>query len=152
MSLGTLDKLFAKDQDKSRKGVELDVGFNEKDEPIIMVVADINHPDAEKIRRKYEKAFENSRHFPKKRQLVWARFLAESVLRDWKGVLDSDGNELKCTHERKVEALTAHEDLFSMILRFADDRDNFRPDENFDEIGSDNLPPEEDSEKNSQTA
>ena len=35
MGLGTLDKLFAMDEDKAKNGIPVEFGFNEKDEPVV---------------------------------------------------------------------------------------------------------------------
>lgn len=145
MEITTFDEIFATDEDKSAKGIPIEIGFNQNDEPVTLIVADINHPSAQKVHRKYEKAFENSRHIPKKRMLVWARYLSEAVLKDWSGVLDKDGKPVPATFDNKVAVLAKHERLFNEVLRTADSPENFKP----ELVESDEeLTPEEDSEKN----
>jgi len=146
MDFTTFDELFSVDESKSQNGVPIEAGLNHKDEPIIFYISDISSVPAQKIFRKYDKAFESSRHIPKKRSLVWSRFIAEAVLKDWKGVIDKDGNEIPATKENKIAVLSRYEKFLSIVLEETNRSDNFRPDT---DVNPENgLSGEEDSEKN----
>jgi hypothetical protein len=137
----SFDEIYKVDEDKRVNGVEVEFGLNAKDEPITMIVAEIGNPNNRKVMRKYEKALESSRNNKKKRSLIWAKIVAESILLDWKGVLDKNKKEVKPTIDNKVLALVKYEKLFVDIMEAAQDSERFRPDE---------QDPVEESEKNSQ--
>jgi hypothetical protein len=146
MDFSTFDELFAMDEDKSKKGVEIEVGINRNGDPIVFTIGDVSHPDHQRILRKYDKALENSRHIPKKRALVYARFLSEAILKDWRGVIDTEGNEIPATKENKIAVLAKYEKFSSIVVDEMLRTENFRP-----EVNSEDSP-EEDTEKNLSTA
>lgn len=55
-------------------------------------------------------------------------------MKDWSGVLDSDGNEVPYTIENGIEALMKYEKLSIEIMEAATDQENFRPDDDVDEV------------------
>jgi hypothetical protein len=144
MNIGSFDEIYAKDESKSENGVPMDIGINKKGEPIVFIVAEMGNSKNEKTMRRYEKALESARRDKKRRRAVWAKILSESVLLDWKGVLDSDGNEMAPSVQNKITALEKYERLFTDVMTFSQDPENFRPDDG-------EADPAEDSEKNSPT-
>lgn len=127
--MASFDKLYAKDESKSENGVPMEVGFNEKDEPIIFIIAEMGNAKNEKSMRRFEKALESSRRDKTRRRMVWAKILAESVLIDWKGVLDDKGEPIAPTFDNKVQALIKYDKLFTDVMEFAQNTDNFKPDD-----------------------
>lgn len=129
MDFGSLDELYKVDEDKSKDGVPITVGMNQKNQPITMIVAEAGSPLHRKVQRKYDKALESSRRNSQRRRLVLAKIVAESLLKNWSGVLDSDGNEVPYTIESGIEALMKYEKLNIEIMEAATDQENFRPDD-----------------------
>jgi hypothetical protein len=142
MDFDSLEEIYKVDEDKQINGVEVEFGLNKKDEPMIMVVAEIGNPNNKKAMRKYEKALESSRHNKKRRNLIWAKIVAESILINWWGILDSKKREVKPTLENKIAALLKYEKLFVDVMDAAQDSDRFRPDTDSE------VDPVEESEKN----
>lgn len=134
MKFGSLEELYKTDEDKSSKGVPITVGMNEKDDPIIMIVAEAGSPLHKKVQRKYDRALESSRRNPEKRRMVMSKIIAESLLKDWSGVLDSNGNEIPYNSKTGLEALMKYEQLSIEIMEAATDIENFRPDDDVDSV------------------
>lgn len=141
MKIASLEEIYEIDEDKSLNGVEYELGLNVKNEPIILIIAEMGNEKNQKVMRKYDKALETCRHNKKKRQMVWAKIIAESILLDWSGMLDTKKKEVPATMENKIETLIEYEGLFLDIMEASQDKDRFRPD-------NDDINPEEDSEKN----
>lgn len=140
MEFESLEEIYKVDEDKQINGIDIEFGLNAKDEPMTMVVAEIGNPNNQKVMRKYEKALESSRNNKKKRSLIWAKIVAESILINWKGILDSKKKEIPANIENKIAALVKYEKLFVDIMEAAQDGERFRPDDETD--------PSEESEKN----
>jgi len=138
----SLEKLYKTDENLSINGVEITVGYNEKDEPVIMIIAEAGNPNHTKAQRRHSRALESSRNSDKRRKLVMSEIIYDGkILRGWKGVLDSKGKEVPFTRENAIEALTKYDRLMSDVISAADDPMNFRPEEEIIE--------KEESEKNS---
>jgi hypothetical protein len=151
MDFDTLNELYATDEDKALNGVKIEIGVNKKDNPISVTVAESGNQRHQKVQRKYSKALEFSRRNTKKHDLVWAKITAESILMDWSGMIDKDGNEQPATIENKIKALAGSDKFFSTILEIANTPENFRPDDTDSDSDLDldpDLSPQEDSEKN----
>lgn len=56
-----------------------------------------------------------------------ARIYAKSVIRDWAGITDRDGNVLEFTEDNVVKILVDLPDLFSMLRVIAADANGYRP-------------------------
>jgi len=125
----SLEALYKTDDKMAYDGVPITVGFNENDDPIIMIVAEAGNPDHQKAQRRYDRALEASRHNIKRRRLVMAQIISEGILRGWSGVLDSKGKEVKFTKKAAIEAMTKYDRLQVDIINAADDPMNFRPEE-----------------------
>jgi len=138
----TFDELFTSPLDIAT----LYFGYNANDKELSFTVRETGSPEHEKVQRKYSKALEKSRRNQKRNRAIMAKIVAESLLVDWKGVLDDSGNEVPCTLENKINALTKYKKLFIEIIDFASEPNNFQIDD--DEIVDDELTPEEDTEKN----
>lgn len=142
MDFTTFDELFSVDKDKSENGIPIEAGLNHKGEPITFFIADISSAPAQKTFRKYDKAFESSRHIPKKRAMVWARFIAEAILKNWTGVIDKDGAEIPASKENKIAVLSRYDKFLTIVLEETNRAENFRPESDSELSG------EEDTEKN----
>jgi len=166
MKIGSLENLYLVDEKKATDGIELELDLNEKEEPMVLIVAAMHakNPLWEKTLRKYEKPRERARHSKKKRTRVWARIIAESILKDWRGILDENGNEEPATLDSKIEALIKYPVLIDDVMETAQSMDRYRPDD-LDELDEDDAPddapddpdiaeltPEEDTEKNLQSS
>lgn len=127
MKFGSLEELYKTDEDKSNKGIPVTVGMNEKNDPIIMVVAEAGSKLHKKVQRKYDRALEASRRNPDKRRYILSKIISESLLKGWSGVLDSKGNEVPYTVENGIEALMKYEQLSIEVMEAATDIENFRP-------------------------
>ena len=112
------------------RGVEITVGFNEDDSPIVMIVAEAGNVNHTKAQRRHSRALESSRNNDKRRRFVMAEIIYDGkILRGWKGVLDSKGKEVPFNRENAIEALTKYDRLMSDVISAADDPMNFRPEE-----------------------
>jgi len=134
----TFDELFVSPLETAT----LYFGENKKGQELAFTVRETGSPEHEKVQRKYSKALERSRRNPTRHRAIMAKIVAESILIDWKGVLDEDGNEVPCTLEKKIEALTKYKKLFIEIIDFASEATNFQAETDED------MTPEEDTEKN----
>ena len=143
MEIASLEEIYQMDEDKSLNGVEYELGLNAKNEPMILIIAEMGNTKNQKVMRKYDKALESSRHNKKKRQFIWAKVIAESILLDWSGMLDKRKKEVPATMENKIEMLVKYDGLFTDIMEASQDKDRFRPDDKSD--------PDKDSEKNLKT-
>jgi hypothetical protein len=144
MDFESFEEIYKIDEDKSVNGVEVDFGFNAKDEPMILIIAEMGNAKNQKVMRKYDKALESSRHKKGKRQRIWAKIIAESILINWSGILDSKGKQVKPTMENKIAALIKYDRLFLDVMEASQDTERFRPDDE-DETGIDS---EEDTKEN----
>jgi hypothetical protein len=124
MDFATFDELYGSDEDRSIKGVPVQIGLNRKNEPVTITVAEAGNPNHLKLTRKYEKALESSRHNQEKRRMLNAKIIAESLLIDWSGVLDLDGKPVPATVENKIKAMMHSSRLMSDIIDAASDRAN----------------------------
>ena len=145
MEITSLEEIYKIDENKSLNGVEYELGLNAKNEPMVLIIAEMGNVKNQKVMRKYDKALESSRHNKKKRQFIWAKVIAESILLDWSGMLDKKKKEVPATMENKIEMLVKYDGLFADIMEASQDKDRFRPDDQLD------IDPEKDSEKNLKT-
>lgn len=151
---GTFDQLFVSTLDTA----EMFLGVNTNDQEITCNIRETGCPEHEKAQRKYAKMLERSRNNRKRRHMIMAKIVAESLLVSWRGFLDDEGNEIPDTLESRTEALTQFKKFFFDVLEFAGDRENFRADEDIDddeEVGEtaegeegEDLSPSKDTEKN----
>jgi len=139
MITNSFDELYAKDESKSEAGVPMDVGVNTKGEAIIFTVAEMGNTKNERTMRRFEKALESARRDKKRRRSVWAKILSESVLLNWTGVLDSNGLEVPPTIPNKISALEKYERLFTDVMEFSQNPENYRPDDNEIDLVEDSV-------------
>lgn len=126
----SLDELYKTDEKLSIDGVPITIGFNDKEEPIIMIVAEAGNPNHLKAQRRHDRALEASRHNFKRRRHVMAEIILDGkILNGWKGVLDSNGKDVPFTRENALDALTKYARLMTEIITAADDPMNFKPEE-----------------------
>jgi len=125
----SLKDIYEVDEVKSREGVWMEWGMNAKDEPIRLLIGEVNNIKHQKARRRYEKALETSRKNRKRYEYIMAKVVAEGLLFDWEGILDSDSKPVEATMQAKIAALTKYEPLFYDVLKTADSPELYRPDE-----------------------
>ena len=138
IQLATFEEIYEVDEEKSAEGVKIEWGFNAKDQPIQLIIAESGNEKHQKARRKYEKALESSRRNRKRYELVMAKIVAEGILVGWNNILDTANKPVPPTVENKVTALSKYERLFIDVLEVANNPEHFRPSQ-----------PEEETEKNS---
>lgn len=126
----TLDDLYGSDEERSTKGVDVHIGLNRKNDPIIIVVAEAGNAKHSQAMRKYERALESCRHNRKKRRLINAKIIAESLLLDWKGILDAKGKPVEANFDNKVDAMMHSSQFMGDVVDAASDRANFVADQN----------------------
>ena len=57
---------------------------------------------------------------------IMIEVFAETVIKDWEGITDEDGNVMPCTKENAVTLLTQLPDLFNELREVAAKQANFR--------------------------
>lgn len=60
------------------------------------------------------------------REHVIQEVYAESVLLDWKGVIDEEGNAIPFTYENVIDLLQSYPEIFNMVLTEATRFSNFK--------------------------
>lgn len=123
----TFEQLFAYDPEKSENGVEEIVGVNSKGEDVVFYIAEAGNDKHIKSQRRYAKALESTRKVDTEHEKVIARIIAESILVNWKGVIDEKGKEVKATVEKKAEVLIKYRRLRQKVMEVATDELRFMP-------------------------
>ena len=136
----SLEAIYKTDEKLAFNGVPITVGYNEKDDPIVMIVAEAGNPDHLKAQRRHDRALEASRHNTKRRRYVMAQIITDGILRSWNGVLDSKQKEVPYSKKAAMDALIKYDRLQIDIISAADDPMNYRIEEE--------ITGKEDSEKN----
>jgi hypothetical protein len=129
MDFGSLEELYKTDEKLVNEGAPITVGMNDKNDPIIMYVAEAGNKKHRASQRKHDKAIEVARHNEKRRRYLTNKVICEGILIGWSGVLDSKGKEVKFTIENAIEALTKYDKLSFAIMDSAMDIENYRPPE-----------------------
>jgi hypothetical protein len=129
MSKNTFDDLFKSDKDT----VELPVGYNSKEEEVFLIIAESGSKAHRVSQRKHNQALERSRNNEKRRNKVFATIVAESILLDWKGMLDEKGNPIECTVENKIAKLLEYDKLMMAVVEASTEFANFKNDAEIDE-------------------
>lgn len=80
---------------------------------------------AQKVERPFKKLIEKDRISIEKRRELNIRILAESILKGWKDVVDSEGNEIEYTVDLGIDALNNDSDMMEFIMDYAIDSNNF---------------------------
>ena len=123
----SIDELYKTDETLVNEGAPITIGMNAKDEPIIMYVAEAGNPKHKKAQRKYDRQLELARNNPDRRRLLMAKIVAESILVNWEGVLDSKNKEVKYTVKNGIDAILKYDKLNIEIMEAATDIENYRP-------------------------
>jgi len=147
LNLSDLDKEYG----TTKEVYELIIGKNSKGKDIVFEIAQAGSKYHEKVQRQYAKLLEQARRSPSTQRKYYIEIVAKSLLKNWRGLLDDKGKEVKCTFENKVEVLTKYKPLFVNVMEAASDLQNFQDIE--DEMLDDEeiMTPEEaekDTEKN----
>ena len=144
MGIATFEDIYAYDKDKAEVGVPAIIGVNKDGGDVTIFVAMAGSERHEKVQRKYSKQLERARRNEKLTRKIMAKIVAQSLLINWAGVLDENGDEIEATTENKIQALMDHKQLYMSVLEASMDEANFL------EEGED-LGAQEDTEKNSPT-
>ena len=137
----TFDYLFSIEEN----GAEINMGANTDGTEIFFTLREAGCKEHEQSMRRYQKLLAASRKNPTREHEILARVVAEAIIVDWRGVKDVDGNDVPCTFENKLEALTKYKKLYYEVIAQASNEENFRYVDFENDI-------EEDSEKNSKTS
>lgn len=121
----SLDLLYATDDKLVNEGADMLVGVNAKGEDIVFKVAQFGNPKHQAAMRKREKIMEQLRNDDQGMYKLRCSVIAESILLDWIGVLDENGNEHPSTFENKLAVLIKYKSLCNDIALFGNDRTNF---------------------------
>ena len=124
--VNVMNKIYNIDKEKTVQGVEHIMGYNDKEEPMVLIIAEAGNPEHSKAQRKYQKAIEKTRKDSPRARQLWAKVVAEGILKSWRGILDEDGNEVEPTMENKVAALAGNERFFSEVLSVANEESYYR--------------------------
>jgi len=124
--MNTLDSLFATDEKLENDGIEMPVGLNSKGDPVSVVIGAFGNPKHEKALTRHEKFLRATKKSPERRREIMAKVLAEGVLFDWPGMLDSAGKKLKYTPEEGAKALMKYKSLYMLVLETAADEQNYQ--------------------------
>lgn len=126
--MGTFEAIFAVDDDKSLNGVWIDIGLNDDGSMIQLKIAESGNENHVKAQRRMAKMLEVTRKNEEKHHNVLCQLIAETILLDWKNVLDDNGKQIKATKEERVAYLKQYKKLFYLVLDEASNENNFRPD------------------------
>ncbi len=144
MAKNTFDDLFGSDKKKAAEGVAVPVGYNEKEEEVILWIAEVNNPRHLAAQRKHQKMLEATRRNTKRHDAVLAKVVAEGILIKWQGMLDRKLNPIEPTTDNKAKMLVKYPKLFQAVMSESMNEDNFAI--------ADDLPSakeaEQDTEKN----
>lgn len=85
----------------------------------------------EVLKRPHKRKIEDGTFPPSEFAKLTGRVIAETIVKDWRGLEDDDGKAIKYTKEKALELFTDPnlEDLRDYVVSFASNRDNFRVDE-----------------------
>jgi hypothetical protein len=141
LNLSDLDRQFIGD----RETTDVFIGENHLGGEIWFEVAQMQNPEHEKMQRKFSRALERSRRNPKKQREIQIEIVARSILVGWRGLVDDDGNTVKCSVSNRIEVLTKYREVLDRTLEAASDVTNFQDvdDEDPEEV-------KKDTEKNSE--
>jgi len=118
----SFEDLFVSDKDVA----EVWMGLNAKNEDIFFYVRETNCEAHEKCVRKYTRALERTRANDKSHNKVLCQIIAESILVNWKGVLDQKKKSIEPTNENKLENLEKYKKLMTAVMEAASTEANFR--------------------------
>ena len=124
----TFDEVYKSDEDKAVNGIRIVIGTNPRGGDVAFWIAEVNNPDHEKAQRKRSKRLERTRKRNQQKQIT-CEIVAEGILKNWEGVLDSDGNEMPPTLENKTKALVKYPKLFADVMDVATDPQFYAEDE-----------------------
>ena len=120
----SFDDLFNSDKDIA----EGYMGVNAKEKDIVFYLRETNCEEHEKCVRKYNRALERTRKNEKSHNKVLCQIIAESIIVDWKGVLDGKKKSIEPTFENKVDNLVKYKKLMMAVMEAASTQSNFKSD------------------------
>lgn len=124
--MSSFTKRYATNETAAEEGVFVDFG-----DGIQVKVARFDNKQSRDLRRKLEKPYRNilqrNRQLPPELEEKLAiQQIAEAVIKDWKGITDENGKEIKFTPEAAKEILTKYPDFLNDVLTVSMERDLFR--------------------------
>lgn len=123
----SFEELYATDDDLVNNGVPVTIGYNSKDEPMVLYIAQERNEKHIEAIRKREKLLEQMRHDEKGLFKLRCAIFAEGILMKWEGILDKKGKAIASTQENKAEALGKYRRLLSVVVETCSDPSNYRP-------------------------
>lgn len=122
----SLDKVFRRDDSLEVEGVWFDFGVIQ----IKMARAGGGNKKFAASLAKKMKPYQGSLQFEslplETRERVFQELYAESVILDWKGVLDEDQNPYPFTYDNVIEFFQQYPEVFNMVLTEATKFSNFK--------------------------
>lgn len=79
----------------------------------------------EEVERPYKKLIAKDRLNSEKRRELNIMIIANSILNDWKGICDDEGNELSYSPELGVQLMNNDPELMEFVMDYALDSANF---------------------------
>lgn len=126
-NLDTFEDLFTTDENLSVNGVWMPMGQNSKGEEFSCLIAEAGNPKHEAAQRRYAKQLENTRRSPERHRNVLCRIVAETILLDWKGRIDAEGNEVKADLKARTKALIKYKKFFYAVMEISADESHYKP-------------------------
>lgn len=125
MGKSTFEALFEFDDALAEKGARMHYGQNAKGEDIVFIVAKMGNPNHEKEFMRRQRQIQAHRHNSTAQNRIAAEIVGKTILLDWEGVLDKEGQPMEATLENRINVLTKYKELRAIISDFADDNFNY---------------------------
>lgn len=123
----TFEDLFTTDENLSENGVWIPMGQNAKGEDVVCLIAEAGNRKHEACQRRYAKQLENTRRNPERHRAILCKVVAESILLDWKGAIDEEGNPIESTLKNRIRMLTKYKKFFFAVMEVSGDESHYRP-------------------------
>lgn len=122
-------------------------GFDSEDAVMSFEIRCMRSPLVIKRNRQLMVTDGNRTRTPKQLETITIKLLAETVLQDWRGLLDDDDNEIRFSPENAIAVLTEYREIADFLSDEAYKLENFRKVEDLGDIDE-----EEDVIKNLKSA
>lgn len=110
------------DENKQQEGVWMDFGGSQF---LIAYTGTKFTKELNKLRKPFERQIQKNTINPETLSELYQKAIARTVLLDWKGVFDFDGNEIPYSFEIAVEALKTDPELFSWVTETSTEIGNY---------------------------
>lgn len=122
MSKSSFGKMFATDQTVEKEGIWLKYGANDLGEPLEIRIARAGGANKvfasrhEVLTKPYRRLIQADQMDKVVMEGIMRQLYAETVVRDWRGVIDEEGNEIAFSVDAVVEQFELYPELFSDIV------------------------------------